>query len=659
MDNQDEEKTIEIALAGNANVGKSVIFNALTGLNQSVGNWPGKTVERAEGTLFYKGYKIRVIDLPGIYSLSVYSMEEIVTRDYISSKKADFVINVIDASALERNLFFTFQLMEMEAPIIIALNQIDFAEKKGIKINAEKLSELLGVPVFPTIAIRGTGIDAILNYIIDVKEKKKEFHPSKIKYGKEVEEAINLILEKIKENNLKITKFYPARWIAIKLLEQDEQVIQRVMDEDNGKVIIDFAEKIAKNLEEIHGEPSWMVLTSERYSKANRIATAVEHFERRPKRTKSDLLEEVTAGPRLGLATLVVVMVAIFYGVFTFGAFLEDILTTYMDMLMEYTDGLLSASLGEFWSTIIVDGFIGGIASGIAVAIPYIMTFYLIISFLEDSGYLPRAAFVIDSFMHKIGLHGKAFIPMIISFGCNVPAIAGTKIMETRRERLIAAMLSVMVPCSATTVVILGIVAKFIGILPALGLYLLDIILIIILGKILYRWLPGEGTGLIMEIPAYKLPSIKNVVIKAWINIKEFLIIALPVIGIGSVFLEFLYVTNYINAFSMIFNPLIVGVLHLPEQTTVPLILGILRKEMTLILIAEAFGTTNLAAVMTPVQMIVFTAVTMIYIPCIATIAALIKEFGWKISFLMTIITIALAVVVGAILAVALPIFML
>ncbi len=658
MDAQEEEKTIEIALAGNANVGKSVIFNALTGLNQSVGNWPGKTVERAEGTLFYKGYKIRVIDLPGIYSLSVYSMEEIVTRDYISSRNADFVINVIDASALERNLFFTFQLMEMEAPLIIALNQIDFAEKKGIKINVEKLSDLLGVPVFPTVAIRGTGIDNILNFIIDVKEKKKEFKPAKIEYGKEVEEAINLILEKLREYKLKITKYYPERWVAIKLLEQDEQITQRVSEEENGSDIVTFAEKIAKNLEEIHGEPSWMVLSSERYSKANRIATEVEHFERRPKKSKSEILEEVTGGPKLGLITLIMVMVAIFYGVFTFGAFLEDLLTTYMDMFMEYTRGVLSDILGHFGSALIVDGLIGGIASGIAVAIPYILTFYLIISFLEDSGYLPRAAFVIDSFMHKIGLHGKAFIPMIISFGCNVPAIAGTRIMETRRERLIAAMLSVMVPCSATTVVILGIVAKFIGILPALGLYLLDIILIIVLGKILYRWLPGEGTGLIMEIPPYKLPSIKNVVIKAWVNIKEFLMIALPVIGLGSVFLEFLYVTNYIEVFSMIFNPLIVGILHLPEQATVPLILGILRKEMTLILIAEAFGTTNLALVMTPVQMIVFTAVTMIYIPCIATIAALIKEFGWKISLAMTIITILLAVFVGAILTAILPLFL-
>jgi ferrous iron transport protein B len=303
-------------------------------------------------------------------------------------------------------------------------------------------------------------------------------------------------------------------------------------------------------------------------------------------------------------------------------------------------------------------GIIEGIVGGITVALPYIMPFYFILYLFEDSGYLSRIAFLMDNLMHKMGLHGKAFIPVMLSFGCNVPGCLGCRIMETTRERLLTAFVVTLVPCAATSVIILGLVGNFVGIEWALGLYIFDLVYIFILGRIAFKALPGEPTELIMEMSDYRAPHLSTVLKQTWFRLREFIVMAFPLIIVGSIIIKLAEVANLLGPISDISSPLTVVWLGLPAVTGIALIFGVLRKELTLIMLATLFGTTNFATVMTPIQMITFTIVVMLYIPCVATIGALVKEFGWKKALLITVIEVLLALLVGGIVARVLPLFM-
>jgi len=635
-------KQLRVALAGNANVGKSVIFNQLTGLNQVVGNWPGKTVERAEGTLHFRGYTIRVIDLPGTYSLSAFSIEEIVARDYIAVERPDVIINVVDASALERNLYLTLQLLELEVPVVMALNQVDFAAKKGIRINAEKLSQMLGIPVVPTVAITGSGINELLTTVVAVANGEKKLQPIKIRFGTEIEERIEKIRKLIEHKLSQLCMVYPPRWIAIKLLERDEDVAGKLKNYEEGKEILEYAEKMAKELEEIHGEPSPVILASERYSVANKIARKVTVIETPPKMSLEEKLDAITTHKILGYPILVGVVLAMFSLIFIGGSFLSTFLESLLNDLSLYMENFL-AFLPHEAVKLIVDGVFGGIVAGITIALPYIVPFYIILALLEDTGYLPRAAFLMDNFMHKIGLHGKAFIPLILGYGCSVPACIGCRIMETNRERLIAAFAVTLIPCAARTVVILGLVGKYVGLHAALALYVFDLALVLILGRIAFKILPGEPVGLIMEMPPYKRPSLKTVLAKTWSRTKDFVYIAFPIIIAGSFTINALSVTGFMDHVVVWAKPLVNGWLGLPEVAGVPLIFGVLRKELTLILLSELASLDSLSKV----QMIVFALVTMVYIPCAATITALLREFGWRKTLAITIVDVTIALFLG------------
>lgn len=644
-----QRKSITIALAGNANVGKSVIFNQLTGLNQIIGNWPGKTVERAEGRLFFEGHTINVIDLPGIYSLSTFSMEEIVSRDYIATERPDVIINIVDASALERNLYLTIQLLELQAPMILALNQIDFASKKGIEIDFEKLSEILEIPIVPTIAITGIGTKELLSKLIGVIEGKIAIPKTKIQYGKEIEDNLEKLENIVKDKLKQLCKRYPSRWIALKLLELDEEIFHTALESMNGKQVITLTNEIIDQIEKVHGEPSPIVIASERYSIANLIAKEVTRVISPPRIAFSDRLSALTADRILGYPILAIVMLSMFALIFVAGNFLVSIFDSlFQEILTPYAEDLLSSSTSPIITGIIIAG-ISGLGAAIAIALPYIVPFYIILALLEDSGYLPRAAFLMDNLMHKIGLHGKAFIPMLLGYGCNVPACIGCRIMETDRERFLAAFVTVLIPCAAVTVIILGLVGRYLGLLTAIALYLFNLILIFLLGRLAYRALPGEPVGLIMEMPPYRSPSITVVAKKTWVRTKDFIYVAFPFIIIGSIFLETLMTTGIIWSLVEFMAPVINDWLGLPILAGIPLIFGILRKELTLILLAELSGSTDFAQILTPIQMIVFALVTMIYIPCISTIAALIKEFGWKRAFSVSIFDIILALVIGGI----------
>jgi ferrous iron transport protein B len=634
------KKKLVIALAGNANVGKSVIFNYLTGLHQHIGNWPGKTVERAEGTLHFKGYTIDIVDLPGIYSLSTYSLEELVSRKYIAVERPDIVINVVDASVLERNLFFTLQLMELETPTIVALNQMDIAKKKGLEIDTEKLENLLGIPVMPIVAIKGIGIFQLLEKAVEVIEKGQMTKPVKVKYGEEVEERI----AKITRMADRIQFWYPPRYVAIKLLEGDEEIAREV-HKINPQMVA-AAKELADEIENLHGHSCPTVITSERYEVAGCIAREAQKLVPPKKPPIEEKLHTLTTHKIIGYPVMIFSLLLMFYSIFTFGGYSSGLLSNFF----HGWEPLFASSFGTgIVGKLVWGGIIEGVIAGVTMALPYILPFYVVLYLLEDSGYLSRIAFLMDNTMHKIGLHGKAFIPLMLGYGCNVPACLGCRIMETERERLLAAFVTTLVPCAARTVIILGLVGSFMGIQWALMLYVIDLMVIFALGRLAFKTLPGEPTALIMEMHDYRMPHLKTVLKQTWFRLAEFIKIAFPLIIVGSLAIKLADVLGLLEPIATVLSPVTVMWLGLPAITGITLIFGVLRKELTLIMLATLLGTTNFAQVLTPVQMIVFTLVAMFYIPCMATIAALVREFGWKKALSITVFEIVFAIIVGGV----------
>ena len=630
-------KPLTFALAGNANVGKSVIFNQLTGSNQIIGNWPGKTVDRAEGTLSFEGHEIKVIDLPGIYSFSTFSMEELVSRDYVALEKPDVVINVVDASVLERNLFFTLQLLEMQAPLVLCLNQVDVAKSKGIIINKEKLQETLGVPVVFAVATRGDGIYELVGEAINVAtHKSKSKH---LKYRKDLEEKIEKLKQIIENDNLQL--HYPARWIAIKLLEGDSEITKIVAEKST--IVSDSAKTIAQELENSCQEKCFSIIASERYALASSIAAlALQQSE--IKSTFSDKLEWVTTHRVLGYFTSIGVIAGLLLWTFFIGNGLSNLISSGLSFIKPI-DPALSASQPIL--AIILNGVWGGFNAGLTLIIPFVIPFFLLLAFFENSGILTRVAFMMDSAMHKMGLHGKALIPIILGYGCSVPAIQACKIMETRRERLLTAFAITFAPCSARTIVLFGMVGLFVGIQWALLLYVVDIALIFGLGRVAMKVVPGKSTGLIMEMSSFKMPSLKVVLKQTWTRTKSIIYLVFPIYIAGSAIVQVLYFYNVLTPFSNALSPLTVIWLGLPVEAGVLLILGVVRKEFVLLGAVAIFGTANLALHFSPVQLVVMALVAMLYIPCVSTVAILGKEFGWKAAGIISLANIAAALLIG------------
>jgi ferrous iron transport protein B len=622
-----------IALAGNANVGKSSIFNQLTGLGQIIGNWPGKTVEKAEGMLLHHGKHINIIDLPGIYSLSTYSQEEIISREYIARGNPDVVVNVVDATSLERNLFFTLQLLEMGTPLVIALNLVDAAKKKGITINEKRLQKLLNTPVVPTIATKGIGVHEIVDNAIIQATRHQPTDKNTIRYGPEIETRI----EKLERVLTGVELGYPLRWTAIKLLEGDSEIVNKVNEKDPTVVVA--ANILAGEISEIHKEPCSTVITSERYAVAARIVKEVQTFKESEKPSMSERLDSLSMHSVGGYILMFTIMLSILIFMSLFGGWFSETIQNLFESFNPHLTGV--------WPDLFWNGGVVGLYATLSVALGFILPFYLILGFLEDSGYLPKIAYLMDRPCHTIGLHGKACIPLMLAFGCNVPACVGCRIMETKRDRFIAIFLSTLVPCSARTVVILGLVGAYVGVQWALLLYIFDFALIFLIGRILNRFLPGVSIGIIMEMPSYRLPSGKVILKQAWNRFKPFLITALPLIILGSIIIEAMRITDVLSLVSNALSPVTVVWLGLPAFTGFLFIFGILRKEASLILLMTAAGTGDIRSAMSPAQMIVFALVIMIYVPCVATIAALVREIGWKKAGLITLTEIGLAMFIG------------
>lgn len=628
---------ITVALAGNANVGKSATMNQLTGTEQETGNWPGKTVQCAGGLLLHNGYRIRVTDLPGIYSLSTFSAEEQASREFILKNKPDIVVNVVDASSLERNLFFTLQLLELRVPLIIALNQMDLAAEKGIRIDAAKLSGLLGVPVVPTVAIHGKGIAELSDAIVALAQEKTV--PRIIPYGKEVEDRIGKVVALIPED----ASGEERRAAAIRLLEGDTEALKDAGD--RGAEAVAAAHRYGVELEKMHGEPAAIVLSGERYHAAERIVHAVMDI--RPPTPDdiplSDRIDRFALHPVAGYLLVFLVLGGLLFWTFIVGGEISRILTAFLESIAP-APPFVAGSLPE----ILVNGAWTGLVAAATLIMPYVLPFYLFLSIIEDSGYLTRISVMLDRGMHRLGLHGKAIIPLILGFGCTVPACLSCRILESGRQKLIAAFLTTLIPCSARTVVILGVVAAFVSIWWALALYVFDILLIIVLGRIAFKAVPGEPVGLIMEMPEYHVPSGAVILSQTWGRTKSLIWIVLPAYIIGGIAISAAYSAGLLDPINAALYPITVLLLGLPAVTGVVFVFGVVRKEITILTLATLFGTTVFSTVLTPVQLIVFALVTMIYTPCISTIGVFISEFGWRKALLVTASETGLAIVLGA-----------
>ncbi|MCL2173617.1 MAG: ferrous iron transport protein B [Candidatus Bathyarchaeota archaeon] len=636
-DTNKNDKEFIFALAGNANVGKSVIFNQLTGSNQIIGNWPGKTVDRAEGVLNFEGYEIKVIDLPGIYSFSTFSMEELVSRDYIALEKPDAVINVVDASVLERNLFFTLQLLEMNAPLVLVLNQIDVAKNKGIIINKEKLSEMLGVPVVFTTATRGEGIYEAVKEAVKIANSKPKH--KQLKYHKDLEEQIDKVQHTIEKEKLFVG--YPSRWVAIKLLEGDIE-ITKLVAEKSEQIIVQL-NAILTEFEKHHQEKCFSTIASERYALASSIVASSFQQEKSAHRF-TDKLDWFATHRIYGYITALAVIGGLLLWTFFVGNTFSDLISQGLNLIYS-VDPEMSASAPLL--SIIFNGFWGGINAGLTLIIPFVIPFYLLLALIEDSGLLTRVAFMMDSIMHKIGLHGKALIPIILGYGCSVPAIHSCKIMETRRERLLAAFAITFAPCSARTIVLFGMVGLFVGIQWALLLYVVNLVIIFVMGRVAMKAVPGKSTGLIMEMSSFKRPSIKIALKQTWIRTKSIIYVVFPIYIIGSALIQVLYIYDILTPISNALYPLTVLWLGLPAFAGVLLLLGTVRKELIILGASAILGTTNLLIGFTPIQLVVMALVAMLYIPCVSTIAILGKEFGWKSAALISLANIGTALILG------------
>ncbi len=633
-----------IALVGNPNSGKTTFFNALTGSNQHVGNWPGVTVEKKEGSFKFEGEKYHVVDLPGTYSLGAFSEDEVVARNFILTGNPDVIIDVVDASNIERNLYLTTQLLEMGKKVVIALNMVDEAEKRNIDFDIDGLSKKLGIPVIPTIATKGKGIKDIVKAAIDLMNRNMAAE-NPVQYGETIEHHIRNIERLLAGKELP----YPTRWTALKIIEGDQEILNNIKQSPHlDQNLTDYIEKFHQDHKNDDLE---LEIIDAKYSFANK---AVDGTIKRPAEetvTLTDKIDRIFTNKYLGIPIFAGIMLIVFQLTFVLG---EEILGGLAADLIDGLGGLLAMFLvylgaPGLFTSFMIDGVINGVGA-VVEFVPLILVLYLLLSFLEDSGYMARAAYVWDDLMRRLGLQGKAFISLIIGFGCNVPGIMSARTLDNKKDRMITTLITPFMSCGAKLPIYSIFIAAFFsrhGGLILFSLYAFGILVGLIMAKILSKTLfKGESSYFIMELPPYRIPTLRNVLRNMWDNVYGFLKRAGTVIFVVITLLWVLAVLptsvepysqlsilGRIGAFiAPIFAPAGFG----SWQESVALFAGIPAKEAVVgtlgMLYAGQYveqGAILVNAVklqFTSLTALSYMVMTLLYTPCIATLSVVGKE---------------------------------
>ena len=707
-----KRRTINVALVGNPNCGKTSLFNVASGSHEHVGNYSGVTVDAKEGHFEFQGYHFRLVDLPGTYSLSAYSPEELYVRKHIIEETPDVIINVVDAGNLERNLYLTTQLIDMNVRMVIALNMFDTLEHSGNKLNIHGLSELLGVPIVPTVSRTGKGIDNLFHVIIglyegaDFMEQKREIknevlrefrewhdqcveghkyedseekdpfaHQSFIRHihinhGPEIETSIEAVKREICRND-NIRHEYSTRFLAIKLLENDKDFETRVIAPlPNGKDIIAIRDKESERLKQVLNEDSEQAITDAKYAFISgalketytEVNTNTEAFTR--------VVDSIVTHRIWGFPIFFAFLYVMFEATFVLGEYPKQ----WIEWLIE----LIGTGVNSFMSPgplkdLIIDGIIGGVG-GVIVFLPNILLLYLFISFMEDSGYMARAAFIMDKIMHKMGLHGKSFIPLIMGFGCNVPAIMASRIIESRKARLVTMLINPLMSCSARLPIYLVLIGAFFptkASLVLLSIYAIGILLAVLMARIFTKFIvKGDDSPFVMELPPYRMPTAKVVARHTWEKGKQYLKKMGGIIMIASIIIWFLgyypnhenYTTtaeqqenSYIGHLGKAIEP-IIEPLGFDWKMGIGILSGVGAKELVVSTLSvlytneEDVENINLSEriPITPLVAYGYMLFVLIYFPCIATIAAIKQESGsWKWALFAAVYTTVLAWIVS------------
>ncbi|MBE6059119.1 MAG: ferrous iron transport protein B [Clostridium sulfidigenes] len=647
---------IKIALAGNPNCGKTTIFNELTGSSQYVGNWPGVTVEKKEGKL--KGHKdVTIVDLPGIYSLSPYTLEEVVTRNFLIDERPDVIINIVDGSNIERNLYLTTQLVELGIPVVIALNMMDVVNKNGDIINTSKLSKSLGCEVLETSALKGKGLKELSDKAVEIGKSTPKVTLLNT-FSKDTEEVISNIEKLLKGNSL----IKNPRWFYIKLFERDEKVLEYLKLDNNTK---DKLDNLINNYEESLDDDAESIITTERYDYIGKIITSCVKKKNNSNLSTSDKIDKVVTNRWLALPIFALVMLGIYYiAVTTIGTIATDWVndTLFAELIQgNVSNWLMNMQVADWLHGLIVDGIIGGVGAVLGF-VPQIMVLFFLISLLEDCGYMARVAFIMDRIFRRFGLSGKSFIPMLIGSGCSVPAVMASRTIENDRDRKMTIMLTPFIPCSAKLPVFALLAGAFFPSQPwaAPSMYFLGIAMVILSGIILKKTklFKGDPAPFVMELPQYRIPSLKGLLIHMWDRGKAFIIKAGTIIFVASGLIWFLQSFSWSlqmvdaqdsilasigNVIAPIFAPLGFG----NWQSAVATVTGFLAKENVVATFGVLFGLgaeltesdPNLVSTMGQLFNVVsaysFMAFTLLAAPCFAAIGAIKREMGsWKWTFI-------------------------
>ena len=522
--NQSERtRTINIALVGNPNCGKTTIFNFISGSREKVGNYSGVTVDIHKASFKAKGYNFNFFDLPGTYSLTAYSKEEIFVRKFIYEQTPDIVINVLDSTNLERSLFLTTQLIDMDLRTIIALNMFDEMEKNKLKLDQKELASLVGIPIVPTVSSRGKGIDTLVDKVIEVFEGKDKFSRHvHINYGEELERSIQLIRQKVKETK-PITDKISSRFIAIKLLEKDNQILELLSDYPNYNEIREITDKEVRKIELLENEDSETVITNAKYSFITGALKVTYSNPVEGQKTRSEKIDGVLTNKYFGFPIFTTLLFLMFYATFKIGAYPMEWIDLGVSSLGTFIANLLPAGM---LNDLLVSGIING-AGSVLVFLPNILILFFFISLLEGSGYMARAAFIMDNIMHRFGLHGRSFIPMIMGFGCNVPAIMATRSMRNKGDRILTMLIIPFMSCSARLPVYILIISAFFikyqGLI-LIGIYAVGIVFAFLTAQILNKTVfKNKETPFVMELPTYRLPTFRNVLYHMWDKTQHYL----------------------------------------------------------------------------------------------------------------------------------------